>query len=238
MDRAHLSADSQVENLQGVGVGIYKDATHIGLLCHDASGKVIRFLHLAFHEDLRESDDASKCILWVQAKLENEQAEVVAAQARLIYRVHGLGGIPYGFSPYGGYFGAKGEIRWSAVGNGLTCSTFVLAVFERGGIRLVRGETWPTGREDDKQFQRKMIEELRNQASASESHLKGMKKDVGQVRFRVLDVAGAVAADGYPADFETADRLGAELRAMMEPPPQAADPSTQPLPEPDDRRES
>lgn len=216
MKRAHLAADLPIANLEGVGVGIYKGAEHIGLLCYDASGKALRFLHLAFHEDLRESDDISKCVLWIEAKLETEQANVIAAQARLIFGKHGLGGVPYGFSPFNGYFGAKGEIRWSAVGNGLTCSTFVLAVFDRGGIRLVRGETWPTDREEDKEFQRKMIEDVRNRNTASESHLKGMKKDVGQVRFRVLEVAGAVASDDYPADFDTADKLGIQLRVMME----------------------
>jgi hypothetical protein len=218
MDRAHLAADLSVESLKGAGVGIYKDGAHIGILCRDASGKPVRFIHLAFHEDLRSQDDISKCFLWVEAKLEDEQSAVVAAQARLIYRVHGSGGVPYGFSPYSGYFGAAGEIRWSAPGNGLTCATFVLAVFDRAGVRLVHGETWPLDREEDKKFQRQMVEETRNRARASESHLKGMKKDVGQVRFRVLEVAGAIAAESYPANFLSADSLGAQLRALLEPP--------------------
>ena len=162
MDRAHLAGDLSIENLRGVGVGIYQNSMHIGLLCKDVSGKALRFIHLAFHEDLREEDDTSKCFQWVEAKIEEEQADVVAAQARLIYRINGAGGIPYGFSPYGGYFGAKGEIRWSAPGNGLTCATFVLAVFDRGGIALVKGETWPSSRAGDKEFQRKMVDEIRS----------------------------------------------------------------------------
>src|SRR5439155_1594663 len=143
-----------------------------------------------------------------------EQAKVIAAQARLIYRKNGLQGVPYGFSPYVGYFGATGEIQWSAPGNGLTCATFVLAVFERGGVRLVLGETWPEDREQDKEFQREMVKKVQTQAT--ESHVNSMRKDVGQVRFRVMEVAGAAAANEYPADFATADRLGMQLRSMME----------------------
>jgi hypothetical protein len=233
MDRAHLAVDSTAENIQGVGIGLYKAAKHIGLLCRDAAGTKLRFLHLAFHEDLREQDDTSKCVLWVEAKLEKEQADVVAAQARLIYSVHALGGIPFGFSPYSGYFGAKGAIEWSAPGNGLTCSTFVLAVFDRAGIRLVNGETWPTGREDDIRIQREMIEHVRKR-DASAAHLKGMKQDVGQVRFRPLEVAGALAAEVYPADFATAERLGAEILAMMEPPPDKVESVSSPSPNPGD----
>lgn len=219
MERAHLTADLSPENLRGVAVGVYKSTKHIGVLCRDSADNPLRFLHLAFHEDLRGEDDASKCFLWIEAKIEEEQAKVIAAQARLIYRTNELGGIPYGFSPYIGYFGARGEIRWSAPGNGLTCATFVLAVFDRGGVNLVLGETWPTDRQADKEFQREMVQEVKSRAHASESHLEGMKKDVGQVRFRVMEVAGAIAANAYPADFTTADRLGAQLRSMVEPSP-------------------
>lgn len=217
MDRAHLTTELSADNLTGVGVGVYQSTTHIGLLCRDATGTRIKFFHLAFHEDLRTEDDVSKCYLWVEAKVEEEQANIVAAQARLIYGKNHMGGIPYGFSPYGGYFGAKGEIHWSAAGNGLTCATFVLAVFDRSGIQLVNGETWPVGRADDIKFQREMVERVRAESGATASHIKGMKADIGQVRFRVMEVAGAVAADQYPVDFATADALCAQLAAMVEP---------------------
>jgi hypothetical protein len=178
----------------------------------------VRFLHLAQHKDLRESDNASKCVLWVEAKLEPEQADLVAAQARLIYKKNSLGGIPYGFSPYDGYFGAKGEIRWSTPGRGLTCSTFVLSAFDRAGVRLVKGETWPENRKEDIEFQTKMIENLRSKGKATASHLKGLEQDVGQVRYRPIEVAGALAASTYPCDFDTAELIGAKLIVKMNPP--------------------
>jgi hypothetical protein len=84
---------------------------------------------------------------------------------------------------------------------------------------LVKGETWPDNRSEDKQFQRDMIDKVRAETQASAAHLKGMKDDVGQVRFRPVEVAGAVAADGYPADFEIASDRGERLRKMTEPPP-------------------
>lgn len=216
MDRAHLAANYSVENLRIAGVGVYEGARHIGVLCRDSVDKRLRFIHLAFHEDLRLEDNASKCILWVEARLEDEPAAVVAAQARRVYRRFQAGGVPYGFGPYTGYFGPNGEIRWTTPGNGLTCATFVLAVFDSAGVRLVMGETWPTDRPEDKQFQKEMIELIRNHASASEAHLKGMKADIGQVRFRVLEIAGAVSADAYPADFATSESLGRKLQTMIE----------------------
>ena len=225
MDRAHLAADLPAENLQGVGVGVYRSTKHVGVLCRDPSDRKLRFIHLGDHEELHSEDDPSKCALWIEAKLEGEQASVVAAQARHIYRKNGLGGIPYGFSPYAGYFGANGEIRWTAAGNGLTCATFVLAVFDRGGVRLVKGETWPTDRPEDKEFQRERIEHVRTKKKGTQAHLQGMKQDVGQVRFRVMEVAGATAADAYPVDFTTAEKLGKQLSDMLQPPPPAQNPT-------------
>jgi hypothetical protein len=215
MDRVHLADDLSPESLRIVGVGVYKDAKHIGILCREPTDKKLRFIHLAFHEDLRLQDDKARCFLWIEAKLEDEPAAVAAAQARRVYRRYGAGGIPYGFSPYTGYFGPQGEIQWTAPGNGLTCATFVLAVFDSAGVRLVNGETWPTDRPEDKQFQREMIDLVRQRFSASPAHLKGMKADIGQIRPRVLEVAGAVAADAYPVDFASAQSLDQRLREVI-----------------------
>lgn len=58
---------------------------------------------------------------------------------------------------------------------------------------------------------------VNNRSGATEAHINGLKADIGQVRFRVLEVAGAVAADAYPANFETADMLGEKLKEMIGP---------------------
>jgi len=215
MDRAHLAAELPPAELRIVGVGIYRSAAHIGVLCREPADKRLRFIHLAFHDDLRLEDDVTKCFLWIEAKLEDEPAAVVAAQARRVYRKYQRGGVPYGFGPYSGYFGPQGEIRWTAPGNGLTCATFVLAVFDSAGVRLIQGETWPTDRGEDKQFQREMVELVRMQSTVTAAHLKGMTADIGQVRFRVLEVGGAVAADSYPTDFSTAEVLALRLLEMI-----------------------
>lgn len=217
MDRAHLTAQFPLSNLRIIGVGVYQNTKHIGMLCRDSADKRLRFIHLAFHEDLRLEDDATKCFLWVEAKLEDESANVAAAQARRVYRRYSAGGVPYGFSPYGGYFGPQGEIRWTAPGNGLTCATFVLAVFDAAGVRLVTGDDWPTpdDRPEDKQFQQEIVELVRERSTATASHVLGMVADIGQVRIRVLEVAGAVAADAYPANFVTAAALGVQLQKMI-----------------------
>jgi hypothetical protein len=188
------------------------------MLCRDAVDKRLRFIHLAFHEDLRVENDTSKCFLWVEANLEDEPARVAAAQARRVYRRYAAGTVPYGFSPYTGYFGPQGEIRWTAPGSGLTCATFVLAVFDAAGVRLVTGDDWPKpdDRPEDKQFQEEIVELVRTQSSATAAHVTGMQADIGQVRFRVLEVAGAVAADAYPASFATAKTLGEQLQQMID----------------------
>lgn len=216
MNRVHLASEFSTENLNIVGVGVYKDTKHIGILCRDSSDKKLRFIHLASHLNLKVDDDVTKCYLWIETKLDEEPAAVAAAQARRVFRKYQLGGIPYGFSPYTGYFGAKGEIRWTAPGNGLSCATFVLAVFDSAGVRLVKGETWPINREDDKTFQSLMIQTIRISGNATTAHIKGMKDDIGQVRFRVLEVAGAVAAEVYPAEFSVAEANGYALQLMID----------------------
>lgn len=216
MDRVHLASQLSPESLRIVGIGVYEDAKHIGMLCRDSFDKKLRFIHLAFHGDLRLDDDTAKCFLWIEAKLEDELASVASAQARRIYRRYEAGGIPYGFSPYTGYFGSQGEIRWTAPGNGLTCATFVLAVFDSAGIRLVKGETWPVDRPEDRHFQREIIKLVHERSKASAAHVEGMNANVGKMRLRVLEVAGAVAADAYPADFATAQTLGQRLQQTLE----------------------
>jgi hypothetical protein len=65
-------------------------------------------------------------------------------------------------------------------------------------------------------FQKEMIELVRQRAVAGAAHIQGMTADIGQVRFRVLEVAGAVAAEVYPADFPTAVAIGQTLQGLID----------------------
>jgi hypothetical protein len=154
----------------------------------------------------------------VQPQLAIERANQVVAMARLVFRANSLESIPYGFSPYSGYFNPKGEIGPKAAGWGLTCATFILAVFDLAGVQLVRGQSWPE-REEDREWQRRMITQLALRQTASPtppSHVKEMRRDVGEKRFRPLEVAGAAAANTYPVEFPAANAAAIPLRTVLD----------------------
>jgi hypothetical protein len=212
--RVFTAQERPFESLEHVGIVItllreQSGQQHVGILHRDESAEVVRVLHLAWHHNLRNSIPKAS-YAWIAPTIPGRRARQVAAFCRRVIRMNPAG-IPYAFSPATDCFNAQtGEFLLGANRKGLTCASFVLAVFHSTGLPLIQYDSWPTDRPGDEQWQRHIIEQLKAD-NASPEHIRDVEAEIGAIRYRPEDVAGAGASDELPAGFIVAEKLGREI---------------------------
>jgi hypothetical protein len=98
--------------------------------------------------------------------------------------------IPYGFDASGSCFDTETlDFIPPSIGKGLTCATYIKAVFSHLGLDLINESTWSLNRPSDRSWQVAVLDELRKRAS--EDHITALEKDVGARQFRPAEVVGA-----------------------------------------------
>jgi hypothetical protein len=108
---------------------------HIGILHSGDTLDEVRLAHLAWHHALKDGR-AKDAYLWIDPPIPTRRARQVAARCRQILRSNKRG-IPYAFSPPNDRFDLEtGDFLLGPSRVGLTCASFVLAVFDSAGIRL------------------------------------------------------------------------------------------------------
>ncbi|MFC1759413.1 hypothetical protein ACFL2H_11710 [Planctomycetota bacterium] len=186
---------------------------HTGII-HVASGQSPTMLHLAWHTTLLNETPENR-YLWVVPVLEPARLRQVASLCRRIFRKNEQNGLPYGFGIPNDQFDAKtGEYLFKDSQYGLTCASFVLAVFDAAGLQLANYETWPSGREEDTRWQQYILGVLRV-TGASEPHIKNIETEVGAVRFQPQQVTACSASESPPVDFDAADEQGEKIRRLV-----------------------
>lgn len=219
MDRVHpiFERDAATSGYVAVGVksvGADAGQRHVGIFYHDSDAAGARLLHLAWHCELRSDAEWSQHWLWVDPPLPDARARNVAAKCRQIWRANQAGRIPYGFSPPSACFDPQTfEYLVGPSRHGLTCATFVLAVFGQAGITLAEIETWPTNREGDVEWQRRVVAAL-TAGGAHQQHVDAVQNDIGVVRIRPEEVAAA-AARTPPSAFADVEPLARAILAML-----------------------
>lgn len=213
MDRIRAVDQESLRNVRRVGIAVGSvgsDQRHIGILYRINDTENVSFLHLAWHRNLQnDNDKVDTRFIWIDPAVPTARLRQVAAICRQIWRSNQKGAIPYGFSPPNDCFDRNTcEYLIGPTRYGLTCVSFVLAVFERSGLRLVNYETWPTGRPGDAEWQEQIIQKLESRADPD--HIRALRNDIGTVRFRPEEVAGAAMASPLPVDFDRASE-GARL---------------------------
>jgi hypothetical protein len=201
-----------VDSVSFAAAGIYKTGTHIGLL-HRADGKSVNFLHLCDNRILKNDATApSSMTVWIDPDGDPIKLEAVAGWCRLIYRLHGNGTMPYGFSSPEAFFQDDGRVRKDRVG--LTCATLVLAIFHQVGIRIIDYSTWPKLNAKDKRDRAEFAKHIRATDPAQYCRL---ETDATKSRYKPIHVAGAISADAgrRPVRFRSAIQLGGRVRKML-----------------------
>jgi hypothetical protein len=190
--------------------------THTGII-HRNQG-MLYVLDLCWHERLRSSPCREDCAC-VVPDLEPEEINDVTGMCRLIDRRHQQRAATGGFLiPYA--FRFNNNTRFSANtgelmlgdGVGLSCSTFVLTVFESAKVALVDVTGWPARPEDLAQ-QARLLGMMQNgipgfAPPASPEHIARVQSELPCVRVRPEEVAASAMAVRLPADFARAERGG------------------------------
>jgi hypothetical protein len=189
-------------------------STHTGFLYRSESSNGTYVLHLWGHRRLRH-DPPKAGQLCVLCKVEPVRVPAIAALARRLWRKNKNQGIPYAFSsPDQEWFSIGGEVLLGRGKLGLTCSNFVLAFYRAAGLPLVQLDTWPN-RAEDTEWQTAAIAKLSTEWTELGDHVKQVELEIGIVRCRPIEVAGAAAANELPCDFETAVALGSKLESWF-----------------------
>lgn len=192
-----------VADLHFAAVGIMRprpdeNQHHVGVLHRGEAG--VEMLHLAWHMHLR-NEDPPQPIIVALPDLRDSRARSVAAMCRLVWRRHSQGGLPYGVRYQSGVFDlGSADLLLDPDAVGLTCATFVLAVYASVGIQLIDCSSWPP-RADDQEWHARIIALLKKYG-ASEEHLHAVQSEFGCSRFRPEEVAGACLLDELPGRFQ------------------------------------
>ncbi|WP_437942733.1 hypothetical protein [Sorangium sp. So ce341] len=208
---------SEIERIAfAIGIPHSPEQRHIGILYKEESGSETRtrMIHLAWHHDVRSEEPKDK-YMWVQPSIHPTRARVLARLCKLLadkYRGR-RPSIAYALRYEGGKFEPKSGNFLTETERGLTCATFVLAVFATRGVPLLRAEEWPP-RQDDEVWQRAVVEILRSTGAEAE-HVAAVEQEVGCARFRPEEVAAAGTSPDLPAPFGYASRVGEAIVARL-----------------------
>lgn len=218
MNRVHTSSERPFVAMTHVAVAIRfvtASQTHIGILHRDPQDDEVQLLHLAWHHALTNSRPGDG-YLWVDPAIHPARLRQVATICRQVWRANDRA-IPYGFSTPNDCFDEEtGRFLLGPTRLGLTCASFVLAIFHRAGIPLIQYETWPANRDGDAEWQQEVVAALEHSTpAASRAHVEAVRGEIGAVRFRPEEVAGSATAAKPPLAFESAAGLAEQLLARM-----------------------
>lgn len=197
-----------------IGIAIHGREQHIGLLYRVSAGKPALLLHLKSHHRLRSDLPTADYVLWVDPPIPEERAKAVATFSRRIWKMNEAGCVPFGFSQPNEFFDHTGQILTGPAKVGLTCATFVLAVFEQAGLRLVDYETWPPPTAADVERQKNLVKQLEERRVPKE-HVEALRREIGNIRYGPHEVAGAATNDTLPSDHAHASRIAKRIRRRL-----------------------
>lgn len=180
-------------------------STHVGIIYKEKSDYFQ--LHLLFHQNL-SVNPPNRRDGYVKVNIEKERLRPVAALCRKLSRSKPA--IPFALSGWESVFEVKSGhliLRGNAVG--LTCSSFVMAVFLSVGISLIDFGKWPN-REDDEPNQNRLVS-LLEKVKANPSHINAVRAQIGCVRIKPEEVAVSVQSPTLPADYGWTSEMAKNL---------------------------
>lgn len=186
--------------------------THCAMLFDMVGGEPC-LLHLAWNYRL-EAESAAPPYGWVEVGLQPSNRKLMAIMADRVWRRRP--DIPYGISKLGVSFDAlTGDLRQGALGRGLTCASFILAVFAAGGFTLLMEEAWPENANDE--WQQWVVDTLKR-TGAPQEQVDAVTQDIGARRFRPVEVVASSTLSAehcWPVPFDVTQKVGAELESEL-----------------------
>ena len=206
---ARLTLDHSTLSASAVALMVGAVRLHTGIAFRRRDDS-IEILHLASHCKVRAAPTAG----WSYAVpvLDVIDLVLLAAYCVMLDRERPL--IPYGLKFEESSLDDDGRFTPGPNESGMTCSTFVLAIFEWATIPLLSRESWPS-RPDDTEAQLKLVAYLRT-TDATKEHIEAVEREVGCMRIRPEEVAAATTTEPRPIGFVDAEVIGLEVLAEFD----------------------
>ena len=187
---------------------------HAGIVAFDRRRQSYRFIHLAWEDDLKDAPFHPSRGFLVNPDIEIERGQVIAAYCRKVHD-RNRGRLPYSFSQPAGIFDKRtGNFLRRRTRLGLTCSSFVLAIFDACGVPLVSFISWPRNVKSDIDRQKEYIQALKDQGVDSDT-IAERSKEIGNPRVAPGEAAALAALSPYPNTFsQLYSKGGAILRSL------------------------
>ena len=194
-----------------------EDQKHCGIV-YKFDGKC-NMLHLAWHHDLRNETDMKDCqdYCCIISQLEEHRQYAICAMCD---QIKDDTDIPYGIFYKNSFFTDEGKLQLEDGEVGLTCATFVLAVFKSCQLRLIDMSTW-LERDGDSEFHSKILSYLERGVKSGKvlpQHYADVEKDKGCVRFRPEEVAASSGfkIEDMPVSIDKLNVLSSDLKNSLE----------------------
>jgi hypothetical protein len=200
--------------IEYIAIGIGRTGygtTHTGVAYRHSDG-LVHLFHQAFHCDTkdgpigREATSIQGPFFCVVPKVEPDRASAIAGLWEFIAKT----GQPIGYALKDDEEAVFNEDTGRLVmpnGIGLSCSTFVLALFRSAKFPIIDTHGWPTNRPGDREAQESlvtMLEMLCNDAS----HVEAVRKEIGCERIRPEEIAGAALYSGPSVRYQEVEDAG------------------------------
>lgn len=179
---------------------------HSGVVYRAELGGELRVLHLSGHHKLFDEPlEQFGNSLAVKTGLGPSRLEEVAIQCERIF--DGVGSkISYAYSSHRSFFEPDAGVLLGPTNLGLTCASFVLAVFDSCHIDLLAFDTWPPTRFGDEEWRAGVIKWLAR-TGADPAHIAAVKAAPPGTRFRPEDVAAGGSLCPPPPAFDDVEEL-------------------------------
>lgn len=210
-----ISNESQLMSVIVVQNGV--DQRHCGIIYKFKGQNSV--IHLAWHYNLQHELDMSKFQDYysVKSQLDEYRQYALCAMCDVIKEDTN---IPYAFYYQDTVFNEKGKLCLGKNEVGLTCATFVLAVFKSSSIEILDLLTWPS-REDDTVFHRNILNYLNKEMErgiVSQKHFDSVKSENSCARFRPEEVAigSGFSFERMPLCYDDLKELSIEIKNKLE----------------------
>ena len=194
-----------------LGVAIKKNSSgdiHSGIVFDAGSGS--KFIHLAGEKVISEAP--SEKYRWLKAGIDESTKKVAAGMCALIEARSPE--VPYAFDRAGWTFDDAGDVVSGAPGKGMTCATFILAVFDAIRFPLLKEHQWPRGA--DKGEKLSIFSMIFGGDRIESDHASKAMNDDDTPRIRPSEVAASTTETAFPVAYPLAKKRGAALEKKLD----------------------
>ncbi|TWT71495.1 hypothetical protein [Crateriforma conspicua] len=226
MDRVHSQSSRAIDQIDHVAVVVGEPAVnqrHTGILYRVVESGPLEFLHLAWHCDLRRDRQIRPEYCWAELSVNKRRLIQLAAVCDAIAHENSADAIRYGLSnPVGVFDTDTKKFLLGPTRGGLTCASFVLAVFDCARLQLVEYSGWPSPDAEDYQWQEAVLNTLMqmrasNPNQVTQEHIDCVRDEAGSsARFRPEQVAAAAAIrERRPVKYRYASLVGQQIVRLL-----------------------